>query len=76
MLYPGSNHLLYRGGFIGLRFSGAGTMYYNRENLAAYEGEWHRGRMHGYGTLYDKDGNVVWEGYFDRGRPVRPFWVL
>ena len=51
-------------------------MYYNRENLAAYEGEWHRGRMHGYGTLYDKDGNVVWEGYFDRGRPVRPFWVL
>jgi len=75
MLYPGSNTLLYRGSFIGLKFSGKGTLYY-QSNHAAYDGEWLSGRMHGYGSLSDKDGNVVWDGYFDRGRPSRPAWVL
>eukprot|EP00802_Teleaulax_amphioxeia_P013127 Tamp_13175.p1 GENE.Tamp_13175~~Tamp_13175.p1 ORF type:complete len:403 (+),score=45.10 Tamp_13175:48-1256(+) len=76
MLYPGSMDLLYRGQFLGLKFEGPGSLYHRDGKFIAYSGDWKDGRMNGYGTLYDSVGALVWEGYFEGGRPTRPFWVL
>lgn len=76
MLYPGTLQLLYRGQFLGVKFDGPGSLYHRHGTQVAYNGDWQAGRMHGYGTLYDHEGAMIWEGYFEGGRPSRPFWVL
>uniref|UniRef100_A0A7S4L5Z7 MORN repeat-containing protein 5 n=1 Tax=Guillardia theta TaxID=55529 RepID=A0A7S4L5Z7_GUITH len=76
MLFPGTSRLLYRGSFLGLRFEGQGEMYYRKGDQVAYKGSWRRGRMHGYGTLYGSEGGELWSGYFEEGRPMRPWWVV
>lgn len=73
MLYPGSQHLLYRGDFLGAKFDGEGSLYYRQGNQVAYQGEWKDGKMEGWGLLLGQDGDTIWDGYFEAGRPTRPW---
>ena len=41
---------------------GRGSLYHRHGTQVAYEGAWSKGRMHGYGCLYDADGALVWQG--------------
>mmetsp|Transcript_487 Transcript_487/g.1329 ORF Transcript_487/g.1329 Transcript_487/m.1329 type:complete len:419 (+) Transcript_487:95-1351(+) len=69
MRYPGTASLLYWGSFKLLRFDGQGVLFW-RNGLKAYEGAWVQGDMHGFGTLFDKYGNEMWTGVFEKGQPV------
>lgn len=33
-----------------------------------YEGDWKNNEMHGYGSLYDKNGNLVYEGQWNQSQ--------
>jgi hypothetical protein len=41
-----------------------GKGFYKWDDQSAYEGEWHKDKMHGYGIYANQEGNMV-EGMFE-----------
>lgn len=59
--------LLYEGGFADDDLCGVGIQYFPNSTKIQYKGEFKRGQYNGTGTLYDEDGNIVYEGKWNFG---------
>ncbi|MEX1191543.1 MAG: hypothetical protein WEA99_06175 [Brumimicrobium sp.] len=59
-MFEWSDGHIYEGEFINDKREGEGT--YRWPSGEKYEGEWRNGKRNGEGTLYDRDGNVQYEG--------------
>lgn len=68
--YKGSNILVYEGFSFFNVYAGIGISFHEDGIKKHYEGTWYFGKSHGYGTLWDQDGNVTFQGYFNNGLPV------
>ena len=59
---------MYDGEFVKDEFEGKAKLIY--ENGDYYIGEFKDGQSHGKGILYDKNGNILYDGYFINGELI------
>ena len=61
-----NKHLLYYGNFSMGEYDGNGKLYY--EDGTYYKGEFLENKRHGYGTLFNKNDDIIFEGKFENDK--------
>jgi hypothetical protein len=64
-----SDGMKYDGDFLNDIREGEGTYYW--PSGEKYVGEWKKGKREGFGILYDKDGNIRYEGSWKEDKPLK-----
>ena len=64
VLYDSENRKAYEGFRIGDKNVCYGTRYYSDIQKVEYEGEWHEGVRSGHGIQYNRNGEVMYDGYW------------
>lgn len=59
--------LFYEGGLKNDTLNGTGIQYYVDTTKIQYKGEFKTGKYNGRGTLYDENGNVIYDGNWSFG---------
>ena len=69
--YYEDTKIKYNGFWVRNKRDGRGKFFYNDiENVPMYAGEWKRNKIHGYGMIYNKSEECIFEGNFEQGKII------
>ena len=63
-IYNADNNCIYNGFYFFDNIYGFGTKYYDDCSQIEYCGELYKGKKHGYGKLFDKNGQEIYDGFW------------
>lgn len=69
-MYDENNIVVYEGFMINGKLECFGITFYPDTNTVEYKGMFINGNRHGKGDLYDKEGELIYAGYWSFGNPI------